>query len=208
VGDLDFRMKCFKKMQTIKNSTAIIFVSHSKFDISRMCSFALPMHKGSMLSSPLALNDAYNLIEQQQTPNISHIIKFDSISQNIALQKTAIDIASSTKIRVLIKFVSKKYFKSAKIRLIIFDSLENTSIEEIVDTHDVIPNKTLSFYVDLDFSRYRKAMYFMKLLITCSSYLEYLLNAQEIVLGSIGSNKDVSQGKLLSSTKTFMEAAK
>ena len=46
VGDLRFRMKCYAKIDSMRSSTAVIFVSHSLEHIGRICSRAILMSNG------------------------------------------------------------------------------------------------------------------------------------------------------------------
>lgn len=46
VGDVGFRLKCFKTMDKILPNTAIIFVSHNMSMVSRICNSILLMEKG------------------------------------------------------------------------------------------------------------------------------------------------------------------
>lgn len=47
VGDVGFRAKCFNAIQNMMQSTAVIFVTHSMPQISRVCSALLVMDRGS-----------------------------------------------------------------------------------------------------------------------------------------------------------------
>jgi lipopolysaccharide transport system ATP-binding protein len=49
VGDLKFRIKCYRKMDEIRENAAMIFVSHSLEQIGRICSSALVLDKGKIL---------------------------------------------------------------------------------------------------------------------------------------------------------------
>jgi lipopolysaccharide transport system ATP-binding protein len=47
VGDISFRYKCYKKIDSLKENTAIIFVSHDMPNILRLCSKSIVMMSGS-----------------------------------------------------------------------------------------------------------------------------------------------------------------
>lgn len=49
VGDLSFRLKCYERMNQIARQSAVVFVSHSIGQISRMCTRAIYLDKGKML---------------------------------------------------------------------------------------------------------------------------------------------------------------
>lgn len=49
VGDLGFRLKCYERMNELARNCAVIFVSHSIGQLSRMCTRAVYLEKGKML---------------------------------------------------------------------------------------------------------------------------------------------------------------
>lgn len=49
VGDLSFRLKCFKKIDEILPNTAVVFVSHNMSQISRICSDVILLEKGQII---------------------------------------------------------------------------------------------------------------------------------------------------------------
>ena len=51
VGDLEFRIKCYRRIDEIREKAAIIFVSHSLEHLSRLCSETLVLHQGAPIFS-------------------------------------------------------------------------------------------------------------------------------------------------------------
>jgi lipopolysaccharide transport system ATP-binding protein len=49
VGDANFRAKCFKRIGMIAKNCAILFVSHDRSQISRICSRAIVMERGQTI---------------------------------------------------------------------------------------------------------------------------------------------------------------
>lgn len=49
VGDLNFRLKCYQRMNELAQKCAVIFVSHSIGQLSRMCTRAIYLEKGKLL---------------------------------------------------------------------------------------------------------------------------------------------------------------
>lgn len=49
VGDLNFRLKCYERMNELAKKSAVIFVSHSIGQLSRMCTRAIYLEKGKVL---------------------------------------------------------------------------------------------------------------------------------------------------------------
>jgi lipopolysaccharide transport system ATP-binding protein len=51
VGDLGFRIKCLNRIGELLNNCAVIFVSHSMTQVSRVCTHGLLLQRGEILSS-------------------------------------------------------------------------------------------------------------------------------------------------------------
>src|SRR5690554_2457326 len=56
VGDLGFRIKCLNRIGEMLNSCAVIFVSHSMTQVSRICTKGLLLQKGEVLSSDISVS--------------------------------------------------------------------------------------------------------------------------------------------------------
>jgi lipopolysaccharide transport system ATP-binding protein len=64
VGDLNFKAKCIQKIEELRATVSTIFISHNMFQIDSLCSKALLMDKGTILSqgdTRKVINDYYNL---------------------------------------------------------------------------------------------------------------------------------------------------
>ena len=60
VGDVAFRMKCYNTITSLMKNTAIIFVSHSMPQVSKICTSAILMHKGEMRMNSSNISDVIN----------------------------------------------------------------------------------------------------------------------------------------------------
>ncbi len=49
VGDLPFRIRCYERINDLANRSAVIYVSHSPGQVSRLCERAIFLEKGSVL---------------------------------------------------------------------------------------------------------------------------------------------------------------
>ncbi len=56
VGDLGFRIKCLNRIGELLNNCAIIFVSHSMTQVSRVCTHGLLLQRGEILSSDASVS--------------------------------------------------------------------------------------------------------------------------------------------------------
>lgn len=65
VGDAKFQQKCFKKFSQFQEAgKTILFVTHDRFSIARLCSMAVLLHKGELLEvgEPKEVVESYGLL--------------------------------------------------------------------------------------------------------------------------------------------------
>lgn len=65
VGDAKFQQKCFKKFAQFQEAgKTILFVTHDRFSIARLCSMAILLHKGEMIEigQPKEVVESYGLL--------------------------------------------------------------------------------------------------------------------------------------------------
>jgi len=65
VGDAKFQQKCFKKFSDFQEAgKTILFVTHDRFSIARLCSLAVLLHKGEVLEvgNPKEVVESYGLL--------------------------------------------------------------------------------------------------------------------------------------------------
>ena len=60
VGDVGFKIKCFNRIVELKEKCAVIFVSHSMPQVSKICDYAIFMVYGKMQDSGIDLNQSIN----------------------------------------------------------------------------------------------------------------------------------------------------
>lgn len=65
VGDAAFRVKCFNRMQEIMNDCAVIFVSHSMSQVTRMSNRILLLRDGKLLSEGSELGEIITQYHEQ-----------------------------------------------------------------------------------------------------------------------------------------------
>src|SRR5690606_30882643 len=84
VGDIGFILKCFKTIDSILPHTAIVFVSHSMPQISRLCSQIILMDRGMVASKGSDISKAIDLFYSRFSDNDSKVIFNDG---SITLEK-------------------------------------------------------------------------------------------------------------------------
>jgi lipopolysaccharide transport system ATP-binding protein len=78
VGDAEFRFKCYKIIDDLLNSAAVIFVSHNMPDVYRVCSKTMYLEKGvSMLLGNT--ENCINLYQQRIKNDLRHVQSFKNV---------------------------------------------------------------------------------------------------------------------------------
>lgn len=74
VGDVGFRAKCFNRIYQLMENSAVIFVSHTMPQVSRVCSSLLVMNQGQNLSYgkdvPKGIDTYYNLFQEEKKSQV------------------------------------------------------------------------------------------------------------------------------------------
>ncbi|MDC0408589.1 ABC transporter ATP-binding protein [Flavobacteriaceae bacterium] len=88
VGDVSFRMKCYNTIVSLLKSAAVIFVSHSMPQISKICNYAILLEKGKLkVNSPNisnVINDYFFGVKSRHDSNISGSGQARLISKKIS----------------------------------------------------------------------------------------------------------------------------
>lgn len=78
VGDSGFRFKCYRIIDDLLESTAVIFVSHNMPDVSRMCSKTILLSRSSVIHYGDTKSGILEY-QRQTDPNQNHIKKFHNV---------------------------------------------------------------------------------------------------------------------------------
>ena len=142
VGDVSFRAKCYERINELLEKSAIIFVSHSMPQISKICTSAIFMNRGVMGlkgSSGMVIESYFNSINDK-------IEKYNLISKFCELKSFKI---------------SNKQIKNYNENIIFYlevssiNKIENVDISIVLMSRDLIPvsqasSKLLKNTIDLD----------------------------------------------------------
>lgn len=88
VGDLGFKLKCFKTMDQILPNTAIVFVSHSMPMVSRICSQIILMDKGESKLQGEDVGKAIDKYYAQFADNESTVVFDDGSLELVTIKIT------------------------------------------------------------------------------------------------------------------------
>lgn len=201
VGDMPFRLKCYRKLNELKkNGTAFVMVSHSPNSILQICDKVLYLKQGQLVFEGLPSEGLrlYDLDEQSKSAlqndknatsilatNNSIIIKDFCIGEISSDKRYAIGLGE--KLLLKIKINSMVEVKDLKINLIIRSSREpENNFLHIVN--DVGLCKPQSYQIDLDLNplSLRPGEYMLKFFLTSQNTLDVLCVLENILLEVVG----------------------
>jgi lipopolysaccharide transport system ATP-binding protein len=143
VGDLAFRMKCYNKIMELLSSTAIIFVSHSMPQISKITTICLLLKKGAALDLSNDIPAVINkyLIENKTEKKYSVIGNVEllpsKINSNLIAKQKEYVFTTQDKIKLELNIKLNDSAKLYIIRMIVYDK-EFKGIVEINSLFDNI----------------------------------------------------------------------
>jgi lipopolysaccharide transport system ATP-binding protein len=196
VGDASFRMKCFNKITELLESTAVIFVSHSMAQVSRICDTAIFLSNGKLLSKQKthnAINDyleSIEIITRQKNIN-SNIIEI--VSGRLVNEKGI--VINSLKsgeyfcISVLIKVNNYSLLNNCRIMLVIFDAEMQNAVQ--IDENIVINNN--GFYnirLEIDNLQLKTGKYYINSVVLNGNKGDFIAVRDNIISFTSISSKD------------------
>ena len=174
VGDSSFKVKCYNRIRKILPKTAVILVSHSMFDIARVCTRVLVMDNAQILyrGSVEKGIHIYNEINAQKEINsdTKYIIHKDSEIENVRVDSFVTNTTKlDSSINLKFSFLSTLKIGESRIRLVFFDDAE-VPVAEWDSFHHNIPyaiNKgENTFDVKVESIRLRSAKYRIAVVVT------------------------------------------
>ncbi len=126
VGDTSVKVKCYNKIRDLLRNTAVIFVSHSMFDIARACSRVLVLERGRECFHGEVQQGVqkYNALSARASrgEEQSFVVHLGSEveSASVSCFETQADGLSS-RLKLGLKVVCKRPVENARIRLVFHD---------------------------------------------------------------------------------------
>lgn len=153
VGDAAFRVKCFNRMHEVLKNAAVIFVSHSMPQITRICNHALLLQQGKVLESSRELGRViarYHEITEYKTQPIlqgSGKTKINSVFILNSQKQPVTSIVHGEPFYFLINvsLFDKSAINRPKILITISDGEENN----IAQVYEEIKPKSLSEILEI-----------------------------------------------------------
>ena len=150
VGDLGFRLKCFKTIDEILPNTAIIFVSHSMPMVSRICSHIVLMDRGIVKYQGVDVSKGIDLYYGKFDNNHTETLVDDN---SVAIEKVELNSGDSSDCKHLeinwgddlilkLKFKNIALKKIPYINLAIYDKEQRgVAILDFQEVHKEINNQ-------------------------------------------------------------------
>jgi lipopolysaccharide transport system ATP-binding protein len=174
VGDSSFKVKCYNRIRKILPKTTVLLVSHSMFDIARVCTRVLVMDnaKSLYLGSVEKGIHIYNEIntEKEINSDTKYIIHKDSEIENVRVDSFVTNTTKlDSSINLKFSFLSGLKIGESRIRLVFFDDAE-VPVAEWDSFHHNIPyaiNKgENTFVVKVESIRLRSGKYRIAVVVT------------------------------------------
>jgi lipopolysaccharide transport system ATP-binding protein len=149
VGDAEFQKKCLGKMKDVAGAgRTVIFVSHSMAAIRQLCTRALVMNHGKIVSVGDVENSIYSYLSQNVKTDLSTYYK-KSVIQNNAIEITEAEVIgndfknknqfnANEDIIIKLKCVKNEKLPGIMGYVVIKSEIDEIYIES--DTYDFLPN--------------------------------------------------------------------
>ncbi|WMI65835.1 ABC transporter ATP-binding protein [Aestuariibaculum sp. YM273] len=209
VGDMGFIMKCFKTIDNLLSSTAIIYVSHNMPTVSRLCNHIILMDKGKSIFYGDNVGKAIDLYYSSFTDNISHVVYSNNSIEFISaeIDKARKDIDGTPQLDWLDDFLLHLKFKIADgnepplFRILIYDK-EQRPLSIFEPNYDsnllTVKNNLLDFKVQHKKIQLSKGLYSINITAFKRNTNEPILRVNNIITFQVLHEEDHFQPFLLS----------
>jgi lipopolysaccharide transport system ATP-binding protein len=177
VGDMRFRSKCYDRLQKKKSQTAIIFVSHNRADISRICERGILFDHGRMRAQgnmAQVLSEYDRIGKQDGDAFLSEQNGFNL--RELSIQPVVMTWGSSLQLNAIIE--SQNVVDGVYCRLSILDSGDNC-IAEWKSTNYGPFTRLYSgintFSYEIGPIRLGSGSYSVNFILGCHNYADYLI---------------------------------
>ena len=138
VGDMAFRMKCFNAISAMAKNAAVILVSHSMQDISRICSRVIYMEKGAIRYAGEEVDKGINLYINDSPSGMNrptamgHGATFSNVMVNgIAMELCPIRVRSLGPLRLSVDLQLEEPSVSDACLAVVFFNSERRNVLEL-----------------------------------------------------------------------------
>tara|TARA_B110000977_G_C11005155_1_gene465448 strand:- start:728 stop:1417 length:690 start_codon:yes stop_codon:yes gene_type:complete len=209
VGDLGFRLKCFKSIDEILPNTAIIFVSHNMSMVSRICSHILLMSYGKEQYCGIDTSKGIDLYYSRFKNDDDQVIFDDGSLELQNIQLLGAELLDNS-IPILnwqddfnldLEFKVNKPIVMPMFKIVIYDK-EQRPVAMLYPNkanNDItITNNILSFTVTHRSLELSKGLYSISMTVFKHKSLDTILGLNHIIQFQVTHNKDYYHPFLLS----------
>lgn len=124
VGDAAFRNKCYRRITSMRESAAVIFVSHSMEQISRICDRVILLSKGSIASAGSAAEGvmAYEALNESGQQNEGSFLSIEPPIQSFNVIDLPAETVSCERLKFQIKINSCESIEDFSLRVLFYNS--------------------------------------------------------------------------------------
>ena len=158
VGDASFRAKCFNRIHTVLKNSAVIFVSHSMPQISRICNQAILLKEGNILHQSTNVASVISRYNESMTNEENIIIiegtgatRIDSVHVTSMVDDKATSIIQYQPMRIVITFaVLAEVELPLKILITVQDESQNNVAQILEDVGSPLINEKSCLAFDIE----------------------------------------------------------
>ena len=133
VGDISFRVRCYNRIRDILPGTAVIFVSHSMWDVSKICSSVLVLNNGSSVCHTSVREGilAYNDLNAPKNLPGEHLVadKDSNIRSFRLISLHAESAENESRVHMSLEVVALRECGEVRLRVVFVD-LFGTAVAE------------------------------------------------------------------------------
>lgn len=202
VGDLGFMLKCFKTIDTILPNTAIIFVSHSMPQVSRLCNQIILMDRGEPQYHGKNVAKAIDFYYTRFANNESNIVFTDG---SLELDKAELlephsyideipQLQWKSPLKLYFRFNLKKPIKHPVFKISVFDKeqrpvallRQNTGSEDLTSA-----SNSVEFMVTHNNLQLSKGVYTINISVSGDKTLEPLLSIYGVLSFQVNFEEEI-----------------
>ena len=211
VGDMGFRMKCYARLDQLASSTAVIFVSHSMPQVSRLCTHVMLMSKGTCQyygnDVGKGIEQYYDAFRQQGRSAIAltDALSFEAMKVTSALGDGEVAWGSPYQAHIQLNY-KRGFAPELHASLIVFDKeqrpigiAESSSIELEENVHQNGGTASINMCVKFDDCQLSKGNYSFTLVVTKGRNSEPLLRVNQAANFKVVHPQDIWQPMLFRS---------
>lgn len=178
VGDVRFRSKCYNIIAKMRPTTAIIFVSHHRGDLSRICDSGLFLSRGKSIGKTelnLAL-ERYDAADSGNNADASDISTDGIQLKSIKLSSSEISLGQSVKVQATLAL--EKELSNAFFRISVMDAGDNCVAEWQSANHNWATDYAAGEHficIDLDNIRLAHGTYDLNFILGAYGVADYLI---------------------------------